>query len=148
MLVVDDGSFSIGNTFLLLTDVDLYHEVRLTTPWNKETEDDKKEAAIIRGFDYLKIQNWDSSAFLADIPIRIEEALCVAANEELNSPGAMQKNQSNNIKKEKIAGAIETEYFSKNASSSTIFTKINDLIAPYLDSASYAKPRQRFLVRM
>jgi len=145
-LTIDDGTFLIGNTFLSLTDIDTYHEARLTPFWQTITDDDAKEAAIIRGFDYLKIQTWKSDVFLLGIPIRICDALCVAANKELETPGNLQADQQNNVKRKRIEGAIETEYFSKDRSSSVIFIEIGNLISSYLEIPAYRT--QKFLVRM
>jgi len=147
-LVIDDGTFTVGNTFLDLIDVDSYHAERLTLPWTEETDNAKKEAAIIRAFDYLRVQQWLSDAFIDGIPTRVEQALCVAANKELDSPNTLQADKTSNVKRKRIEGAIETEYFSKNLDSSTIFTEIDNLIAPYLINPKIGANIKRTLVRM
>jgi len=146
-LTIDDGTFATGNTFLDLADIDDYHTARLSSPWVTETSDESKEAAIIRAFDYLSVQKWKIDAFESGIPSRVESALCVAANKELASPNVLQADQKNNIKRERIEGAIETEYFSKDKQSTTIFTEINNLIAPYIEAPIYRATTQRTLVR-
>ena len=135
MLTIDDGSFQSGNTFSDIFDFDEYHEVRLNEPWNSETDEDKKIAAIISSFDFFKIQKWKSDVFLLGCPDRIKEAHFVAANKELSSPGTLQADKdSSNIKRKRIEGAIDTEYFNSQDGSETIFTEINNLIQTYLIS--------------
>jgi len=147
-LIIDDGTFEVGNTFLLLSDINTYHSVRLSSPWTTETSDAKKEAAVIRAFDYLAIQNWLIDAFDDGIPTRVEYALCVAANKELDSPGVLQKDQQKNVKRKRIEGAIETEYFAKNLSSETVFTEVLNLIKPYIEAPTNRRPTQRYLERV
>ena len=147
-LTIDDGTFTIGNTFLSLDDIDEYHAQRLTAPWSTSTDNDAKEAAIIRAFDYLSVQNWTINAFDDGIPTRVCAALCVAANKELESNGILQADQQKNIKRKRIEGAIETEYFSQKISNETVFTEINNLIKPYIVAPIYRRSSQRYLERV
>jgi len=150
MLIVDDGTFLIGNTFVDLFVADEYHELRQTEAWiEPEVTDTQKEAAIIRSFDYFKVQDWADGVFDFDIPSRILEAQCVAAARELENPGGLQADTKTNIKRERIEGAIDTEYFSKNLSSETIHTEIQNLIKPYLASSQQSTQTiRKTLVRM
>jgi hypothetical protein len=150
MLTIDDGTFTVGNTFVDLLDADDYHELRLTEDWiDSEVTDSQKEAALVRAFDYLKVQDWASDAFTVEIPIKVIEAQCVAAGKELSSPGRLQSDVDSNVKRKRIEGAIETEYFSKNLVSQTVFTEIQNLIAPYLSSnQTTTVARKKTIVRM
>jgi hypothetical protein len=149
MLTIDDGTFTVGNTFIDLFDADEYHELRQTEAWlDSEVTDGQKEAALIRGFDYLMVQDWSADAFLSGIPDRVKWAQCVAAVKELSSPGTLQADVDNNVKRKRIEGAIETEYFSKNLSSQTVFTEVENLIKPYLNVSVTRSSRQKYLVRM
>ena len=150
MLTVDDGSFEVGNTFVSLIDATAYHTLRQTEVWiDSEMTDVLREAALVRSFDYFKVQDWADGVFDVSIPDRVIQAQCVAAAKELESPGTLQADVSSNVKRERIEGAIETEYFSKNLSSQTIFTEIQNLIKPYLET-SQTQPVavQKTLVRM
>ena len=147
-LIIDDGTFTVGNTLLSLEEVEAYHTSRLTAPWSTETSDELKEAAIIRAFDYFSIQKWIINAFDDGIPQRVLSAFCVAANKELSSTGILQADQQKNIKRKRIEGAIETEYFDKNTLNGTIFTEINNLISPYIEAPTYRIATQRFLERI
>jgi hypothetical protein len=64
----------------------------------------------------------------------------------LFKPGVLQADKQSNVKRERIEGVVDTEYFSKNLSSSTVFTEILNLIEPYLSVPTSS--RQKFLVRM
>lgn len=147
-LTIDDGTFTVGNTFLSLDDIDEYHAQRLTSPWSTSTDNNAKEAAIIRAFDYLSVQNWIINAFDEGIPLRVCAALCVAANKELESNGILQADQQKNIKRKRIEGAIETEYFSQKISNETVFTEISNLIKPYIIAPIYRRSSQRYLERV
>ena len=150
MLITDDGTFLIGNTFVDLFTADEYHELRQTEAWiDEEVTDTQKEAALVRSFDYLKVQDWADGVFDYEIPVRVIEAQCVAAGKELDNPGQLQADQKTNVKRERIEGAIDTEYFSKNLSSETIHTEIQNLIKPYLTAyQASSTSTQKFLVRM
>jgi hypothetical protein len=148
-LILDDGSFEIGNSFVTLDYADDYHEIRATEAWETDSpSDDQKESALIKAFDYLMVQDWSPETFMLDIPDRIKQAQCVGAAKELASPGVLQADKENNIKRKRIEGAIDTEYFSKNLESGTVFTEIQNLIKPYIISKSISTSKQRFLVRM
>jgi len=147
MLIIDDGTFTVGNSFVTLIELDTYHALRQTASWiDVSVTDAKKEAAAIRAFDFFKVQNWSSDAFLTEIPQRVKDAQCVAAAKELDSSGVLQADLDPNVKRQRIEGAIETEYFSKNLTTSTIFTEIINLINPYLVQSRSTVTRT--LVRM
>ena len=149
MLTIDDGTFTIGNSFVSLMEADDYHELRASENWNlTTTTDDNKEAALIRAFDYLFIQDWQAGVFDVEIPERVKRAQLVAAEKELGSPGTLQEDKENNLKRKHIEGVIEREYFSKNLSNETIFTEIQNLLKPYLSATTTKTTTQRFLVRM
>ena len=149
MLILDDGSFTIGNTFALLYDADEYHTLRQTESWiSEDVTEDAKNAAMIRAFDYLRTRDWQAGIFDVEIPSRIIQAQYVAAAKELSSPGTLQSDVNPNVKRKRIEGAIDTEYFSKNLSSSTVFTEVDNLIKPYLNSTTNFSQTSRTLVRM
>jgi hypothetical protein len=148
-ITIDDGTFLVGNSFVTLDETDTYHEDRATETWIATTvTDDQKEAALIKAFDYLYVQNWIAGVFDTEIPIRVKQAQMVAAGKELSSPGSLQADQDSNVKRKNIEGAIETEYFSKSLSSAPVFTQIQNLLKPYLNTSIYNNTAQRFLVRM
>jgi len=133
MLILDDGTFLVGNTFITIDDSNEFHETRNNTIWMDEAiEDSTKEGCIVRAFDYLKVKSWNPECFMLGIPPRIIEAQCIAALKEFENPNSLQADKAKNVKRERIEGVIETEYFSKDISSSAIFTIIDNLIAPYL----------------
>ena len=147
-LTIDDGSFEVGNTFTTAIATDDYAELRAVSSWIDSTDDDAKDAAMIRAFDYLKVISWSSTAFTSGVPARIVEAQMVAAIKELAKPGVMQPTEESNLKKQIIGGAIEKEYFEAGRFSGTIHNDILNLIKPYLLSTeSTTSGTTRYLVR-
>lgn len=144
-LIIDDGTLETGNTFATLDEADIYHGDRLTTDWIEKTIPDK-EAAMIRAFDYLKVLPWNDTAFALGVPDRVKEAQIKAAVKEVKEPGTLQQDQTSNIKRKKIEGAIETEYFQAGKFSGTIHTDINALLQPYLIAPAVVRAA-RHLVR-
>ncbi len=148
-ITIDDGTFLVGNSFCTLIEADTYHTDRSTTAWIDVTiTDAEKEAAIIKSFDFLYVQDWVTDTFLTEIPVKIKRAQIVAAEKELSSPGSLQEDEDSNLKRKRIEGIIEKEYFSKSLSSATVFTEIMNLISPYLNTSISVSSAQKFLVRM
>lgn len=130
-LIVDPGTFVVGNTFVEIAFADNFHVSRKNNPWIQATVEDK-EAALVRAFDYFTVQNWKSDAFLLGIPLRVKNAQCIAALKELSSPGAMQPDITPGVKKESIDGAVSTEYFEDQGGGGTVYTAVNNMIKPFL----------------
>jgi len=146
-IILDDGSFEIGNSFVIVSDIEEYAELRAESGWTGNTSNDAKEAAAIRAFDYFKIISWSSTAFASGIPVRIKEAQIKAAIKELTSPGVMQPTEESNIKRKRIEGAIETEYFEASRFTGKIHNDILNLIKPYLAITESTIRSTRHLVR-
>ena len=128
-LTIDDGTFEVGNTFVTENEAEEYHESRGNSSW-EDADDEAKEAALIRAFDYLSVQNWSSTAFETTIPVKVKQAQMLAALKELSSSGVLQPDVSTGVKSEAIEGAIEKEYYESGPG--TIFSGVENLIRPYL----------------
>ena len=133
-IVIDDGTFTVGNSFVTLVESDTYSIDRGYSTW-EDGDDEDKEAALIRAFDYLSIQNWQDDIFDDEIPTKIEHAQMLAAIKELDSPGAMQPDVSTGIKSEELVDVIETHYFESGPG--TIFSAIENLISSYIYRPGY-----------
>jgi hypothetical protein len=132
-ITIDDGTFEVGNSFVTVEEVTAYHEDRSNIDWASSSYSSaQRTGAVIRSFDFFKIQNWSEDVFLDGIPARVEEAQCIAALKELIKPGVLQADKSKNVKRERIEGVMETEYFTSAMSSDIYFTNIMNLIAPYI----------------
>jgi hypothetical protein len=129
-ITIDDGTFLIGNSFVTVLMADAFHEARQNTAWFAASEA-QKEAALIKAFDYLSVQNWTSTAFSTEIPLKIKNAQCIGALKELEEAGALQPDVNPNIKMESIDGVMETEYF-EGSGSAIIPTAVMNMIKPYL----------------
>ena len=132
-LIIDDGTFLVGNSFIELEEADAFHLDRVNTEWI-DADPDVKEAALIRMFDFLSVQPWKSTAFSDEIPLKVRQAQCVGAAKELTESGAMQPDLSQGIKAETLEDVVSVEYFEGGAGNGTLFTAIENLIAPYLIS--------------
>ena len=147
-IIIDDGTFTLGNSFITLEEAENYHVDRATPSWIDTTKtDEDKEAAIIKGFDYLYVQDWLAGVFDIEVPAKVKRAQIIAAEKELSRPGILQEDQDSNLKRKRIEGVIEKEFFSMTKTSATIFTEIQNLLKNYLNISTTTK-RQRFLVRM
>ena len=143
-LLIDDGTFEEGNTFVTLAECEEYHSNRTNTLWTGT--DTEKTSAIIRSFDYLSIQRWRDYVLEDEIPLKVKQAQCVAALKELIEPGCLQKDQTkdDNVKKKKI-DVIETEYFDKDMQ--TKYTVIENLLKDYIIEKKQSIKRTRTLIR-
>ncbi len=128
-IIIDDGTFVIGNSFVTVDAAEAYHESRGYTIWI-DGEDEEKEAALIRAFDFLSVQNWKTTVFENSVPIKIQQAQILGALKELSSPGSLQPDIVTGIKSESLDGVIETEYF--KGGTGTLFTAVENMIKPYI----------------
>lgn len=133
-IVIDDGTFTVGNSFVTLAEADTYSEDRNNTTWIYGDEPEK-EAALIRAFDYLSVQNWISTTFDDEIPTKIEQAQMLGAGKEFDSPGVLQPDVATGIKSEELKDVIETHYF--EGGTGTIFSSVVNLITPYINRPGY-----------
>jgi len=128
-IIIDDGTFEVGNSFVTLVESNTFATDRGYSDWEDgDTED--KEAALIRTFDFLSIQNWKSTTFDDGIPVKIEQAQCLGAIRELETSGALQPDVATGIKSESIDGVLETEYFASGAGQ--VFSAVENMIGAYL----------------
>lgn len=147
-IILDDGTFLVGNSFAVVATADTFCTLRALSTWTQSDSTADKEAALIRAFDYLKICSWSDTAFADGIPDRVVEAQIRAAAKELASPGAMQPDEESNLKRKKIEGAVEKEYFDASRFSGTIHNDVLNLIRPYLAATSTSTTRTtRHLIR-
>jgi hypothetical protein len=133
-LTIDDGTFNVGNSFVTLGYAYDYHELRGNSAWIQKT-DEEQEALLVRAFDFLSVQNWASDTFTTAIPKKIKDAQCLAAFKELEQDNALQPDYNPTIKRERIEGVIETEYFGKGETASMASAPpaaVMNLIGPYL----------------
>jgi hypothetical protein len=142
-IIIDDGTFLIGNSFVEISTADTFHASRLNTNWSSATEA-QKEAALIRAFDFLSVQNWATDAFSSGIPLKIQNAQCIGALKEVEASGALQPDLTPGIKKESIDGVVSTEYFNEDSGGGgVVYTAVENMIKPYLRRPGM----QRMLVR-
>ncbi len=116
---------------ITLTDCTIYHADRGNTAWTDVTEDEKA-AALIRGFDYIRVQPFrtDLDLFSDGIPADIEQAVYEAALIEVTSPGLLLKNETRDDRMSEIRiGPLVTKY---QVDAGNQFTKIKALLAPYV----------------
>jgi len=141
-IVLDTGSFS-GNSFVTVIDADMFNEDRGNSLWTAEEDELKKEAALIRAFDYLAVLDFSDTAFDNGVPTAIEKAQCIGALKELETPGVLQQDREVGVKKDAIDGAIEKQFF--ESGQRTLFTAIDNLVKSYLRSATISS--RKVLVR-
>lgn len=141
-ITIDDGTFLVGNSFITIDEADEFHAARLNTDWATLT-DSEKEAALIRAFDFLSVQNWASTAFSSGIPLKVKNAQCIGALKEAGSSGALQPDITPGVKVQKFDDVMETEYFESSGSGGTTYTAVENMISPYLTRPGM----QRTLVR-
>jgi hypothetical protein len=133
-LVIDDGTFEVGNSFVTLEYAESYHDLRGNYSWFEKSTTEQ-EAFLIKAFDFLSVQNWTSGTFSATIPKKIKDAQCLAAFKELEEENSLQPDYNPTIKRERIEGVLETEYFGRgNTISMTASppSAVMNLIKPYL----------------
>lgn len=130
-LIIDDGTFAVGNSFVTVQAAETFHELRGYTDWTTSADETGKEAALIRAFDFLSVQNWKSTTFTSGVPAKITQAQILAALKELGSPGSLQPDITTGVKSQKIEGAVSTEFFS--AGEGTLFSVVENLIRPYIN---------------
>jgi hypothetical protein len=114
-----------------LSDCTSYHTARVNAAWTDATADEK-EAALIRGFDYIRVQPFrtDLDLFNDGLPTDIEQAVYEAALIEVTSPGMLLKNETRDDQMSEIRmGPLVTKY---QVDAGTQFTKITALLAPYV----------------
>lgn len=133
-LTIDDGTFEVGNSLVTLEYAAGYHEDRDNTAWFNRL-DYQQEALLIKAFDFLSVQNWATGTFSSGIPKKIKDAQCLAALKELEQEDTLQPDYNPTIKRERIEGVTETEYFGRGETASMASsppTAIMNLIRPYL----------------
>jgi len=133
-LTIDDGTFEIGNSFVTSIETESYHETRGHSVW-VDGDNEEKEAALIRAFDFLSVQNWKSTAFASLVPVKIKQAQMIGALKELSDPGSLQPDVQTGIKSDSIEGVFETKFFEEGPG--TLFTAIENLIRPYINRPGY-----------
>ena len=129
-LIIDSGTFLVGNSFATVIEADGFHADRQNTDWAAATTI-QKEAALIKAFDFLSVQNWKSDAFTVSVPLKIKNAQCIGALKEVGTPGSLLPDITPGIKKEAIDGVNETEYFA-GGGAGTVYTAVENMIRPYL----------------
>lgn len=114
-----------------LADCTSYHTSRINTAWT-DAPADEKEAALVRGFDYIRVQPFrtDLDLFNDGIPTDIEQAVYEAALIEVTSPGILLKNETRDDRMSEIRmGQLVTKY---QVDAGNHFTKIKALLVPYV----------------
>ncbi len=133
-LTIDDGTFEVGNSFITAVESNTFAQDRGYVDW-VDGDDEDKEAALIRTFDFLSVQNWKSTTFDDGIPVKIQNAQCLGAIRELETSGTLQPDVSTGIKSESIDGVLETEYFEGGAGQ--VFSSVENMISPYINRPGY-----------
>ena len=150
IIIVEDGTGSdeTANSYIDAAYVDSYCSNLGLTSW-ASLATTAKENAILRGMDYIESLSFKGAKYdytnplkwprggatdedgyaidIDEIPNNLKKALARAAYEESVSTGVLQPTGKNNIKREVIAGAIETEYFGAGPSQ-----KVFSVILGYL----------------
>ena len=134
-ITIDDGTFEVGNSFVTILEADTYAVDRGYTTWAAATEA-LKEMALIRTFDYLSVQNWKTTAFTTEIPVKVKNAQCLGAIKELAESGALQPDVTTGIKSESIDGVLETEYF-ESTGTGIVYSAVENLISPYINKVGF-----------
>jgi hypothetical protein len=111
---------------------DDYHDLRGNSTW-VDGDDEDKEQALYRAWDYLRGLNWLDDMFDTELPDDVTRAHIVAAYEELKSPGCLQPIISNNdhLIEKNIAGVIIKKY-RPGAPSRKRFLEIESLLKKYV----------------
>jgi len=129
-LIIDSGTFLVGNSLATVAEADAFHLARQNTVWGMALTP-AKEAALIKTFDFLSTQNWQTTTFDSGIPLKIKNAQCIGALIELSTPGSLQPDITPGIKMEAIDGVNEVQYF-EGSGGATIYTAVENMIKPYL----------------
>lgn len=132
-LTVEDGTGVLGaDSYASVESADAYHLARGNTAWTGTTSD--KEIALRRAtaaIDQLHGANWigqrididqsldwprtlayDARGYLIDgLPTELVKATCEAALRELTARGSLTADPKPSIKRERVEGAVEREYF-------------------------------------
>ena len=157
-ITVEDGSVVTSATsFITLAESDTYFEDRNMTTWSGSSDDDTKEAALIKAADWMNTLSWEGLRVDADqtlcwpreglyysdgyavdddtIPTQIKHAQMEAAYREFNTAGSLEpdEDRGGQIKREKI-DVLETEYFG-GAPSGTVHNKVKNLLRQFLKSS-------------
>lgn len=143
-IIIDNGTFLVGNSFVTAEDAKEFHKTRGNQPW-ADAKSSERESALIRAFDFLSVQNWKEDAFEDEIPLKVIMAQEIAALKELIDIGTMQPDLQVGIKTEEIDGVVAMEYFEGGNNTGTTFVAIENLIAPYLASSPYFSSRMRLV---
>jgi hypothetical protein len=129
-ITIDSGTFEVGNSFVTVAESNTFATDRGYSDW-VDGDDEDKESALIRTFDFLSVQNWKSTTFDDSVPIKIKNAQCLGAIRELDTLGSLQPDVDTGIKSESIDGVLETEYFAGGPGQ--VFSSVENMISPYLN---------------
>lgn len=114
-------------------EADIYHEARGNTTWTDEDDDDLKNQALLRAWDYLCGLDWINGVFDDELPNKIKYAQIMAALEELQNPGCLNPVLSSEdyIESKNLAGAIIKTY-RPNAPVKKRFLAVESLLKSYV----------------
>lgn len=91
MLIVEIGSNDASaNTFADMAYIDAYHGIRGNVAWIDEADTAKRQAAVIRAFDYLSTRRWKVGVIVIPLPEKVKQAQAEGALRELIEPGVLQ----------------------------------------------------------
>lgn len=152
---VEDGSIVAGaNSYVPLDFANSYHLDRGNAAWADKT-DPQKQSALIRATDYIEQTygnkflgsrvdtdqplEWPrqdvSNISYAEIPNGLKQAVCQLAYEALSADLNPSLERGGAIKRERLEGVAETEYF-ENAPSMTIRPAVAGLLRNLLDNSN------------
>jgi len=114
-----------------LSDCTAYHADRANTTWAAATTEEK-EAALVRGFDYIRVQPFrtDTDLFTDGIPQDVERAAWEAALIEITTPGILLKDQARDDHISEMK--LNTMAIKYQADARDQFKKIEALLGPYM----------------
>lgn len=126
---LEDWALEMATT----TEADSYLELRGKTDWVDSEDDDAKNQALQRAWDYLSGLDWYDDVFDTELPVRVKNAQIVAAYEEFLSPGCLQPSLSaeNYLESKNLAGAIVKTYRA-NAPVKKRFLEIESLVRQFV----------------
>lgn len=137
-LILEDGSGVVGaNSYVSLEESDLYQAKRYREDWALLT-DEQRKACLIKATQYVdSLYNWkgrrkfedqdlafprvlikDKDGFeVKGVPKKLKEAICEAAYYGSQNELFVQYNENGAVKRQKVDGAVEIEYFNQTETS-------------------------------
>lgn len=120
-----------------IQDADTYLSYRGYNDWVDADDDDLKNQALQRAWDWLEVLDWFDGVFDDGLPDKIKNAQILAAYEEWKSPNCLNPvlTPDNYLLDKNVAGVIIKTY-RPNAPVKNRYLNIESLLNPYLRNRS------------